>query len=124
MIEGVDLTGLRIFPGLVNAHDHLEFALFPQLGNGIYPNATAWARDIYHPDRSPVREHVRIPKQLRLLWGGLRNLAAGVTTVSHHNPYDPCFDEDFPVRVVERYGWSHSFSFGDDVAACHARTPA
>jgi len=124
MIEGVDLTGLRVFPGLVNSHDHLEFALFPQLGNGIYPNAAAWARDIHHPDRSPVREHLLVPKRLRLLWGGLRNLAAGVTTVSHHNPYDPCFDEGFPVRVVERYGWSHSFSFGDDVAACHARTPA
>ena len=123
-LEGIDLTGLRVFPGLVNAHDHLEFALFPQLGNGSYPNAAAWARDIHHPDKPPVREHVQVPKHLRLLWGGLRNLAAGVTTVSHHNPYDPCFDEGFPVRVVERYGWSHSFSFGGDVAACRAATPA
>ena len=96
-VEGValDLDGLCVMPGLVNAHDHLEFALFPRLGRGPYPNAAAWARDVYHPDRSPVREHLAVPKELRLLWGGLRNLLAGVTTVWHHNPYHPAFDQDF-----------------------------
>jgi cytosine/adenosine deaminase-related metal-dependent hydrolase len=124
MNVNLDLGPLRIFPGLINAHDHLEFALFPRLGQGPYPNATAWARDIYHPDQSPVREHLRVPKRLRLLWGGLRNLAAGVTTVSHHNPYDPIFDDDFPVRVVREYGWAHSLEFSPDVASAYAATPA
>ncbi len=56
-IEGVelDLDGLQILPGLINAHDHLEFALFPRLGRRIYSNATEWARDIYRPEESPVR---------------------------------------------------------------------
>jgi hypothetical protein len=68
--------------------DHLEFNLFPRLGRGPYPNAGEWARDIYHPDRSPIREQLRVPKTVRLWWGALKNLLSGVTTVCHHNPYE------------------------------------
>ncbi len=116
------LRGYLILPGLINAHDHLEFALFPRLGRGPYPNAGAWARDIYRPKGSPVREHLRIPKSTRLTWGGLRNLLSGVTTVCHHNPYDDLFDRNFPVRVVKRFGWAHSLEFSPDVAERFRRT--
>jgi cytosine/adenosine deaminase-related metal-dependent hydrolase len=113
----LDLTGLQILPGLINAHDHLHFALFPRLGSGPYANATEWARDIYHPDRDPVRKHLLVAKHLRLIWGGLRNLVSGVTTVSHHDSYHPIFDENFPVRVIKEYGWAHSLAFTEDVRA-------
>jgi cytosine/adenosine deaminase-related metal-dependent hydrolase len=123
--EGIelDLDGLQVLPGLINAHDHLEFALFPRLGQRHYANATEWARDIYHPGKSPVWEHLQVPKSLRLLWGGLRNLACGVTTVCHHNPYEAAFDDDFPVRVAKSYGWAHSLAFEKDVRDCLAATP-
>ncbi len=123
MDSRLNLAGLRIFPGLVNAHDHLHFALFPRLGSGPYTNATNWAADIYHPEREPVRSHLAVPKDLRLIWGGLRNLLAGVTTVCHHDEYHPAFDSEFPVRVVKHYGWAHSLGFTGDVGGCFDRTP-
>jgi cytosine/adenosine deaminase-related metal-dependent hydrolase len=41
--------------------------------------------------------------------GGLKNLLAGVTTVAHHNPFYRELRLGFPIRVVRRYGWAHSF---------------
>ncbi len=112
----IDVTGHMILPGLINAHDHLSFNLFPLLGRPPYANATEWARDIYHPDESPVREHRAIPRNVRLAWGGLKNLVSGVTTVAHHDP-DPArvFDARFPVRVAKA-GWAHSLAFTADIA--------
>src|SRR5262245_8196623 len=122
--ETVELGGHLILPGLINAHDHLEFNLYPRLGRGPYPNAGAWSRDVYRPEESPVREQSRIPKGTRLLWGGLKNLLSGVTTVCHHNPWSVVFERNFPVRVLKRFGWAHSLEFGGNVAERFRRTPA
>jgi cytosine/adenosine deaminase-related metal-dependent hydrolase len=125
MIRGLDLAGHVVVPGLINAHDHLEFNLFPALGSGLYPNAGAWARAIYRPNCSPVREHLRVPKHVRLWWGALKNLLSGVTTVCHHNPYDTeVFGADFPVRVVKRFAWAHSLEFEPRLAERFRRAPA
>ncbi len=119
----IDLTGYLLFPGLVNAHDHLEFSLFPRLGKGLYKNAAQWAQDIQQNDAEIIAAHRRISKRTRLWWGGIRNLLSGVTTVCHHNPLDPCFmEQEFPVRVVSRFGWEHSLPFGSDVQAAHRNT--
>src|SRR5580658_8291866 len=119
----IDVTGHMILPGLINAHDHLSFNLFPLLGRPPYANATEWARDIYKPDESPVREHRAVPRAVRLEWGGLKNLFSGVTTVAHHDP-DPArtFGARFPVRVAKA-GWAHSLAFTPDIAKRRVRTP-
>lgn len=118
-----DLDGYLLFPGLVNAHDHLEFALFPRLGSGPYKNATEWATDIQSSEAEIIALHKRVPKSVRLWWGGIRNLLCGVTTVCHHNPLYPSLTQkDFPVRVVQEYGWEHSFTFGGDIAEAVRRT--
>jgi hypothetical protein len=120
----IDLSGLLVLPGLINAHDHLEFALFPRLGNPPYRNYIDWGIDIHNTFPDVIAKHRAVPKSIRVWWGGIRNLLCGATTVSHHNPLYPELQrDDFPVRVIQQYGWAHSFALGGDLHAARAATP-
>ena len=120
----IDLSGFLILPGLINAHDHLEFALFPRIGNPPYQNYIEWGNDIHASLPEVIAEHRSVPKELRLWWGGIRNLLCGVTTVSHHNPFHAEFArEHFPVKVIRAYGWGHSLELGGDLRAARLATP-
>jgi cytosine/adenosine deaminase-related metal-dependent hydrolase len=110
----VDLSGYTIFPGLINAHDHLELNHFPRTKfRERYDNAHQWGEDINaRLNESPFKELRAYPLEDRLLIGGLKNLLCGATTVAHHNPpHKPLFRKDFPVRVLRKYGWAHSLHF-------------
>jgi cytosine/adenosine deaminase-related metal-dependent hydrolase len=120
----IDLTGNLVLPGLINAHDHLAFNLFPLLGHPPYTNATDWARDVYQPDQSPVREHRRVSRKTRLTWGAIKNLISGVTTVANHDPDPPrSFGPSFPVNVAKQTGWAHSLEFTPDIVKRFGATP-
>jgi len=121
----IDLKGFLLLPGLVNAHDHLEFGLFPRLGAGEYRNSVEWAESIHRRESAVIAVHRKIPKDVRLWWGGIRNLLCGACTVSHHNPYDESvFDKDFAVRVLREYGWAHSLSMDSGAAQKKKKSPA
>lgn len=121
----VDLSGFLILPGLINAHDHLQFALFPRLGVGPYRSYIDWGEDIHSRFSEVIAKHRSVPKEVRLWWGGIRNLLCGVTTVCHHDPLWPeLLRDDFPVRMVREYGWAHSLALGSDLHKARAATPS
>jgi cytosine/adenosine deaminase-related metal-dependent hydrolase/ubiquinone/menaquinone biosynthesis C-methylase UbiE len=120
--------GYLVLPGLINAHDHLEFGLFPRLGNGPYQNAGQWAKDIHQTHADTIARLRRAPRSASILWGAIRNLLCGATTVCHHNPLSQeMLGLDFPVRVVRDYDWAHSCNFephpAERVAASNPNQP-
>jgi ubiquinone/menaquinone biosynthesis C-methylase UbiE/cytosine/adenosine deaminase-related metal-dependent hydrolase len=121
----LDLTGYLLLPGLINAHDHLEFGLFPNLGTGPYQNSTEWAEEIHRTHSALIGRHRKVPKSVRLWWGAIRNLLCGVTTVCHHNPLSrEMLSAEFPVRVLSKFGWAHSLELDPNLLHNFDHTPA
>jgi cytosine/adenosine deaminase-related metal-dependent hydrolase len=124
----IDLDESFVFPGLINAHDHLELNSQPRLKwRDRYANAAEWIADFQPRFASDPGLAVTRPATLddRAWVGGLKNLLSGVTTVCHHNPVHRVLRQRFPVRVVRQFGYSHSLHIdGDAVAASHRATPA
>lgn len=124
----VDLDGSCVFPGLINAHDHLELNSQPRLKwRERYGNASEWIADFQPRFAADPDLAVTRPETLddRLWVGGLKNLLAGVTTVCHHNPMHRTLRQRFPVKVVTRFGFSHSLQIdGDAIVKSHRGTPA
>jgi cytosine/adenosine deaminase-related metal-dependent hydrolase len=124
----VDLADSFVLPGLINAHDHLELNSQPRLKwRDRYDNAGEWIADFqprFNSDPA-LAVHRRSTLDDRVWVGGLKNLLAGVTTVAHHNPLHRPLRKRFPVRVVSRFGFSHSLHLdGEAVAASHRKTPS
>ncbi|MBS1690215.1 MAG: amidohydrolase family protein [Bacteroidetes bacterium] len=82
--KALNFDNALVFPGLINSHDHLDFNLFPQLGNRVYSNYVEWSHDIQKENRAEIDKVLKIPKDLRVKWGVYKNLLCGVTTVVNH----------------------------------------
>ncbi|HTD39564.1 MAG TPA: amidohydrolase family protein [Mucilaginibacter sp.] len=84
--EETDLTfgNAIIFPGLINSHDHLDFNLYPPLGDKIYRNYTEWGSYIHNNYKDKIDAVLQVPEELRIQWGIYKNLLCGVTTVVNH----------------------------------------
>jgi cytosine/adenosine deaminase-related metal-dependent hydrolase len=108
----VDLQGDRVLPGLINAHDHLQLnSLTCPDFHKRYAHARDWIADVDALRRNDPEFEISVamPRDERLLVGGVKNLLSGVTTVAHHDPLYPCLSSPhFPTAVVRDYGWSHS----------------
>jgi cytosine/adenosine deaminase-related metal-dependent hydrolase len=126
----VDLRDHLIFPGLINAHDHLQVNAVPPLPACVpFPNSYAWIKAFQaHFEEPAVKAALQVPKALRLRHGALKNLLAGTTCVAHHDPWHPALDaEDFPVALLRDYGWSYALGwpgYGPPLQESFAATPA
>lgn len=122
--QEIDCNETIVFPGLINSHDHLEFNLFPQLGNYHYKNYVEWGEDIHKVNKEVINSVLKIPKDLRVLFGVYKNLLNGVTTVVQHGEYfhlqDPVIDvfEDaysiHSVQLGKKWKWKLNRPFRKD----------
>ena len=124
----IDLNDAIVLPGLINAHDHLELNSFARLKwRPRYLNVREWIAD-FQPrfGRDPELALARPDTLADRVWvGGLKNLLSGVTTVCHHNPLHRALRSRFPVRVVRKFGFSHSLHIdGRGVLRSYRRTPS
>lgn len=113
----IDLEGYTLFPGLINAHDHLELNHYPRTKfREVYDNAHQWGEDLNaRLNEEPFKTLRSYPLWDRLFIGGLKNLLCGATTVAHHgSKYPEMYRRDFPVRVLKNYGWAHSLHFNTE----------
>ncbi|MDH7460781.1 amidohydrolase family protein [Chitinophagaceae bacterium 26-R-25] len=96
-------------PGLINSHDHLDFNLFPQLGDVVYDNYQEWAEHIHSVYKKQIDEVLQIPQALRAEWGLYKNLLCGVTTVVDHG-VEHSFDQPV-IEVFQHCQSLHSVAF-------------
>ncbi len=114
------MRGLLAFPGLINAHDHLNGTWWPRVGpNRPYLNVYEWLADL---DESPVR-YDRQQNSVQDVYelGMYRNLLSGVTTIADHflRINGPEFYTGHPIHILHQYGrtWTprELTKWGEDV---------
>lgn len=108
-----EVPGFLVLPGLINAHEHLDFNCFPPFAPGRpYDNATAWYADVRGGAYAETLRAVQaLPLRDRLLAGAFKNLLSGATTVAHHNPpVRTLHGRRFPVTVPLNIGYCHSLA--------------
>jgi cytosine/adenosine deaminase-related metal-dependent hydrolase len=126
----VDLHGDRLLPGLINAHDHLQLNSLPDHETPkFYQHARDWIAEVDGRRRTDPQfaAGASVARDERLLFGGIKNLLSGVTTVAHHDPLYPfLLHAGYPISVVRDYGWSHSLYIDGEqsVAESYRATPA
>ncbi len=99
-----------LFPGLINAHDHLFGTYHPKIGEGHYLCWLPWDYDLKGSET--YKERNKNSAQDIYLIGSYKNLISGVTTVHDHIPHevnDPYIDL-LPIRVLKDYALSHECS--------------
>src|SRR5690242_13625491 len=116
------LRGAEVRPGLINAHDHLHRNHYGRLGAPPYRNAYDWAHDIQTRHHRHIRRRHALPRRDASLKGAWKNLFAGVTSVVHHDRWDPHFEAGFPVRVI-RVAWADSLGMAASIEPPPRGTP-
>jgi len=105
----INFKDALVFPGLFNAHDHLEFNLFPRLRSRYYRDYLEWGNDIQKLYSKEIDAALKIPVELRMKFGMIKNLLNGITTVMHHGNKS-IKKSDQIVSVISNYNFLHSVS--------------
>jgi len=105
----INFKDVLVFPGLFNAHDHLEFNLFPRLRSKVYRDYLEWGNDIQRLYSTEINNVLNIPLELRLKFGMIKNLFNGITTVIHHGN-NSVKKSDQIINVIDGYNYLHSIS--------------
>jgi cytosine/adenosine deaminase-related metal-dependent hydrolase len=116
----LDLRDHLVYPGLLNAHEHLNGTWWPRVGPGRpYTNVYEWLLDLETSAVRDERQHNSVEDIYSL--GMYRNLISGVTTVADHfwRIDGPEFYTRHPIRVLYEYGrtWTPRgrTAWGDDI---------
>ena len=107
--ETLSFEDALVFPGLINSHDHLDFNLYPRLGEQTYSNYTEWGRHIHKHYKAEIAAVLKVPPMLRYEWGVFKNLLCGVTTVVNHG--EPSGLKNDLITVFEDMQALHSVGF-------------
>ncbi|MEO8398635.1 MAG: amidohydrolase family protein [Ignavibacteriaceae bacterium] len=98
--ETINFANVLAFPGIINSHDHLEFNLFPKLGNKKYQDYVEWGEDIHQKNSEIIQSVLKIPLDLRIKFGIYKNLLCGITTIIHHgNMFDSFNNEIIDIQT-------------------------
>ena len=104
----IDGTNLLAFPGLFNAHDHLDFNLFPMLGSK-YKHYLEWGPDIHRNHGDTIRQILEVPYVLRVKWGMIKNILNGFTRVIDHSAKPVPFKFDY-IDIYNDFQYLHSIA--------------
>ncbi len=106
----LDLEGRLVFPGLINAHDHLYGTFHPKSVNGPYRNWFEWEQDYKTSPVYKQKQQLSIADLYAL--GMYRNLMSGCTVVMDHFPHEVnnTFYGRPSISLVEQYTLAHSVS--------------
>lgn len=102
-----------VYPGLINAHDHLLGNYFPRVGKGPYLNWLPWDNDL--KAAKIYQERGKLTNYEIYFLACLKHLISGVTWVSDHIPHsvNEKYLGHLPINVIDKYTLAHECSSYD-----------